>query len=188
MQQDVKGENMGKYIYSPSRNLFYPVALKAVYEHAGRWPDDGRVVDDAMYREQMAAVTGENETAEIARERKLAEISRWRDEQENAGVIFEWHGHRWDGGKAARSRLSPVTAVAQAGALPEGFFWTDVDNRDVRLTAEELVQLDGAMLQAMVRRGFKIHERQRQMKEAVERLTGTEEINRFVVGWEGDDE
>ncbi|EEY3895246.1 phage tail protein, partial [Escherichia coli] len=28
---------MGKYIYSPSRNLFYPVALKAVYEHAGRW-------------------------------------------------------------------------------------------------------------------------------------------------------
>ena len=81
-----------------------------------------------------------------------------------------------------------VSKYIYSGALPEGFFWTDVDNRDVRLTAEELVQLDGAMLQAMVRRGFKIHERQRQMKEAVERLTGTEEINRFVVGWEGDDE
>ncbi len=183
MQQDVKGENMGKYIYSPSRNLFYPVALKTVYEQAGCWPEDGMVVDDVLYREQMSAGTGENETVEIARERKLAEISRWRDEQENAGVIFEWHGHRWDGGKAARSRLSPVTAVAQAGALPEGFFWTDVDNRDVRLTAEELVQLDGAMLQAMVTQGFKIHERQRQMKEEIARLGSADAIRGYVVGW-----
>ncbi|WP_242382887.1 DUF4376 domain-containing protein [Escherichia coli] len=174
---------MGKYIYSPSRNLFYPVALKTVYEQAGCWPEDGMVVDDVLYREQMSAGTGENETAEIARERKLAEISRWRDEQENAGVIFEWQGHRWDGGKAARSRLSPVTAVAQAGALPEGFFWTDVDNRDVRLTAEELVQLDGAMLQAMVTQGFKIHERQRQMKEEIARLGSADAIRGYVVGW-----
>lgn len=128
------------------------------------------------------------EQLNIIRLGKYAEISRWRDDQENAGIIFEWNGHRWDGGKTSRSRLAPVIAVAQDGSLPEGFFWTDADNQDVVLTAEKLIQLDVAMLQAMVTQGFKIHERQRQMKEAVERLMGAEEIKRFVVGWEGDDE
>ncbi|MCZ5569923.1 DUF4376 domain-containing protein, partial [Escherichia coli] len=62
---------------------------------------------------------------ERIRQSKHDEISRWRDDQENAGIIFEWNGHRWDGGKISRSRLAPVIAVAQAGALPAGFFWTD---------------------------------------------------------------
>ncbi|WP_340533164.1 DUF4376 domain-containing protein [Escherichia coli] len=114
---------------------------------------------------------------------KHAEISQWRDEQENAGIIFEWNGHRWDGGKISRSRLAPVVAVAQAGALPAGFFWTDADNQDVTLTPEELVQLDAAMLQAMVIRGFQIHERQRQMKEEVAGLDSADAIRRYVVGW-----
>ncbi|HBA6943454.1 TPA: DUF4376 domain-containing protein [Escherichia coli] len=117
------------------------------------------------------------------RQNKHAEISQWRDEQENAGIIFEWNGHRWDGGKISRSRLAPVVAVAQAGALPAGFFWTDADNQDVTLTPEELVQLDAAMLQAMVIRGFQIHERQRQMKEEVAELDSADAIRRYIVGW-----
>ncbi|EKO6977974.1 TPA: DUF4376 domain-containing protein, partial [Escherichia coli] len=91
--------------------------------------------------------------------------------------------HRWDGGKISRSRLAPVIAVAQAGALPAGFFWTDADNQDVTLTPEELVQLDAAMLQAMVIRGFQIHERQRQMKGEVAGLESADAIRRYVVGW-----
>ncbi len=120
---------------------------------------------------------------ERIRQSKHDEISRWRDDQENAGIIFEWNGHRWDGGKISRSRLAPVIAVAQAGALPAGFFWTDADNQDITLTPEELVQLDAAMLQAMVIRGFQIHERQRQMKEDVAGLESADAIRRYVVGW-----
>ncbi|HBC9470942.1 TPA: DUF4376 domain-containing protein, partial [Escherichia coli] len=56
-------------------------------------------------------------------------------------------------------------------------------NQDVTLTPEELVQLDAAMLQAMVIRGFQIHERQRQMKEDVAGLDSADAIRRYVVGW-----
>ncbi|EFA4515129.1 DUF4376 domain-containing protein [Escherichia coli] len=183
MPSDAEEKYMGKYIFSPSRNLFYPVELKAIYETAGRWPDDGTEVDDVTYRELFSSGMPESEAVSIARRRKRAEISQWRDDQENAGIIFEWNGHRWDGGKITRSRLAPVIAVAQAGTLPAGFFWTDADNQDRVLTAEELVQLDVAMQRAMVIRGFQIHERQRQMKEEVARLESADAIRRYVVGW-----
>uniref|UniRef100_UPI00374E87B9 DUF4376 domain-containing protein n=1 Tax=Citrobacter freundii TaxID=546 RepID=UPI00374E87B9 len=74
-------------------------------------------------------------------------------------------------------------AAAQAGMLPPGFFWTDADNRDVELTTEQLVQLAGAMTQAMVTEGFRIHERQRQMKAEVDALQTLEDIRAYPVEW-----
>ncbi|EBU3473855.1 DUF4376 domain-containing protein, partial [Salmonella enterica] len=106
-----------------------------------------------------------------------------RDVQENGNYPFELNGHRWDCGKVSQSRLSPVVAVARTGALPPGFFWTDADNTDVPLTADELVILEGAMQQNMVQQGFKIHERQRQMKDEVAVLTVLEDIRGYRVGW-----
>lgn len=123
------------------------------------------------------------------KELKKEEISRWRDSQENSSFVFEFSGHRWDAGKASQSRLTPVVAVAGNGLLPEHFFWTDADNQDVTLTPEELIQLDTAMNAAMVMQGFKIHERQRRMKEEVAGLTTLPDIRAYPVGWpEGDDE
>ncbi|HDX7416516.1 TPA: DUF4376 domain-containing protein, partial [Escherichia coli] len=110
------------------------------------------------------------------KELKKEEISRWRDSQENSSFVFEFSGHRWDAGKASQSRLTPVVAVAGNGLLPEHFFWTDADNQDVTLTPEELIQLDTAMNAAMVMQGFKIHERQRRMKEEVAGLTALPDI------------
>lgn len=117
------------------------------------------------------------------REVKKQEINAWRDRQENGSVIFEFNGHAWDGGKASQSRLSPVIAAVQAGMLPPGFFWTDADNHDVELTTEQLVQLAEAMTQEMVAEGFRIHERQRQMKAEVDALQTLEEIRAYRVGW-----
>lgn len=129
------------------------------------------------------------EILEKARNQKYCEISRWRDSQENSSFVFEFSGHRWDAGKASQSRLTPVVAVAGNGLLPEHFFWTDADNQDVTLTPEELIQLDTAMNAAMVMQGFKIHERQRRMKEEVAGLTALPDIRAYPVGWpEGDDE
>ncbi|MEI9881657.1 tail fiber assembly protein [Atlantibacter hermannii] len=45
---------MNNYIYSPSRNMFYPLSLQDVYEQAGEWPEDGAEVDDAVYMEFAA--------------------------------------------------------------------------------------------------------------------------------------
>lgn len=55
-----------------------------------------------------------------SRNQKLAEISNWRDAQENANIIFELDGHRWDGGKASQERLAPVVAVAGSGGCRKG--------------------------------------------------------------------
>lgn len=89
----------------------------------------------------------------------------------------------WGCGKASQDRLSPVTAVAKQGALPPGFFWTDADNIDVPMSADELIKLEAAMQQNMVLVGFKIHERQRQMKDEVNSLTNAQAVLDYVVGW-----
>ncbi|EBR3715328.1 DUF4376 domain-containing protein [Salmonella enterica] len=118
-----------------------------------------------------------------ARQKTRAEINAWRDAQENGSVIFTLNGHRWDCGKASQTRLAPVVAVAKSGMLPPGFFWTDADNIDVPMTTDELTALEAAMQQNMVLQGFKIHERQRQMKEEVDKLTDYKAIKDYVVGW-----
>ncbi|WP_080246818.1 DUF4376 domain-containing protein [Salmonella enterica] len=127
------------------------------------------------------------EMIQAAKDAKHAEISAWRNTQENGSIIFTLNGHRWDCGKASQTRLAPVVAVAKSGALPPGFFWTDADNIDVPMTADELTALEAAMQQNMVLQGFKIHERQRQMKEEVDKLTDYKAIQTYTVGWpEGD--
>ncbi|ECE0793161.1 DUF4376 domain-containing protein [Salmonella enterica subsp. diarizonae] len=126
-------------------------------------------------------VTPEMITA--AKQAKHAEINNWRDAQENGSIIFTLNGHSWDCGKASQTRLAPVVVVAKSGALPPGFFWTDADNIDVPMTADELTALEVAMQQNMVLQGFKIHERQRQMKEEVDKLTDYKAIQTYAVGW-----
>ncbi|EBW6364500.1 hypothetical protein DPU24_27830, partial [Salmonella enterica subsp. enterica serovar Oranienburg] len=49
--------------------------------------------------------------------------------------------------------------------------------------SEELISLEAAMQQNMVLQGFKIHERQRQMKEEVEALTTLDAVRSYNVGW-----
>ncbi|MFU1851807.1 DUF4376 domain-containing protein [Citrobacter portucalensis] len=120
---------------------------------------------------------------EDLRNKKLTEISNWRDVQENANIIFEFSGHRWDGGKASQERLAPVVMAGSTGQLPEGFFWTDADNQDIPVNVAFLQQLEAAMVQAMVMHGFRIHERQRQMKSEVALLTDINAIAEYPVGW-----
>ncbi|WZX58184.1 DUF4376 domain-containing protein [Salmonella enterica subsp. diarizonae serovar 58:r:z53] len=126
-------------------------------------------------------VTPEMLTA--AKQAKHAEINAWRDAQENGSIIFTLNGHQWDCGKASQTRLAPVVAVAKSGALPPGFFWTDADNIDVPVTADELTALEAAMQQNMVLQGFRIHERQRQMKEEVDKLTTMDDVREYIPDW-----
>ncbi|EBN1942762.1 DUF4376 domain-containing protein [Salmonella enterica] len=131
----------------------------------------------------VAPFTVTPEMLTAAKQAKHTEINAWRDAQENGNILFTLNDHKWDCGKASQTRLAPVVAVAKSGALPHGFFWTDADNIDVPMTADELVALEAAMQQNMVLQGFKIHERQRQMKEDVDKLTDYTAIQNYLVGW-----
>ncbi|ECC4031974.1 DUF4376 domain-containing protein [Salmonella enterica] len=153
-------------------------------------PDDPEVHGRQLYTDLKAgkygSVTPFTVTPEMltaAKQAKHAEINNWRDTQENGSIIFTLNGHKWDCGKASQTRLAPVVAVAKSGVLPPGFFWTDADNIDVPMTADELTALEVAMQQNMVLQGFKIHERQRQMKEEVDKLTDYKAIQQYTVGW-----
>lgn len=165
------------------------------YEEADYLPFTASANDPEPRRQQFFAelvagkygdITPWVETPEMlssAKQNKMDEISAWRDAQENGNIYFKDNGHRWDASKASQSRLAPVVAVASAGLLPPGFFWTDADNMDVPMNAEKLKALELSMQSAMVMQGFKIHERQRQMKEDISQLTSLDEIRNYPVGW-----
>ncbi|EBA0288443.1 DUF4376 domain-containing protein [Salmonella enterica] len=138
---------------------------------SGRWGFDGENVTDLM-------------TPEKARRMKRDEINRWRDRQENGNVSFDWSGRKWDAGKDTLARITPVLIVASAGKLPAGFFWTDADDNNVPLNADELIQLNQEIAFAMVMQGFKIHERQQKMKQDLEALTRVNDILAYSVGWD----
>ncbi|EOY8363711.1 DUF4376 domain-containing protein, partial [Salmonella enterica subsp. salamae] len=127
--------------------------------------------------------TATPEMIQAAKAAKHAEINGWRDMQENGNYPFTLNGHRWDCGKSSQSRLGPVVSVAKESGLPPGFFWTDADNIDVPMTADELSVLEKAMEKNMVLQGFKIHERQRRMKEEVDKLTDYGAVRSYTVGW-----
>ncbi|EAQ6130938.1 DUF4376 domain-containing protein [Salmonella enterica] len=114
---------------------------------------------------------------------KHAEINDWRNIQENMNYVFRFNNHNWDYGKTTQERLSLSVQMAKANKLPAGFIWTDADNNDVPVTASELLNLSDAIDQAMFTMGLKIHLRQRQMKEEVEKLTDYKSIRNYVVGW-----
>lgn len=139
-------------------------------DDSGRWKyDNGKVVDTM--------------TPEKAIRLKTAEINAWRDEQEQGNVIFEVQGHNWDASLASLTRIESVMPLVSTGMLSAGFFWTDANNEDIPATAELLTAIYEGMQQALVVQGFKIHERQRQMKQEVAELATTAEIEAYKVGW-----
>ncbi|EGZ4525339.1 DUF4376 domain-containing protein [Salmonella enterica subsp. enterica serovar Abaetetuba] len=118
-----------------------------------------------------------------ARIQKHADINNWRNTQENANYTFTFNNHNWDYGKATQERLSLSVQMAKSNKLPVGFIWTDADNNDVPMTSGELLNLSDAIDQAMFTMGLKIHLRQREMKEEIDKLTDAQAVLDYVVGW-----
>lgn len=188
------------YYYSAVKNAFFPDELKDAYQDAGNWPQDAAEVEESVFTTYSALppqgkqrAAGKNglpcwvdiplPDIEDARNQKHDEINAWRDNQENGSATFDWNGHKWDAGKASQDRLAPVLVVAKSGQLPEGFFWTDASNKDVPVTIDDLIAIDAGMTQTMVMQGFKIHERQRQMKKDIDELTKVSDILNYSVSW-----
>lgn len=192
------------YHYSPSNNAFYPEDLKQVYIDAGTFPDDTVEVSDDVWLEFAGnhSPEGKQRAAgkdslpcwvdiplpdiEDARSQKHAEINAWRNVQENANYTFTFNNHQWDYGKATQERLSLSVQMAKQNKLPAGFIWTDADNNDVPMTAGELLSLSDAIDQTMFTKGLEIHMRQREMKDAIDKLNDVKAILDYKVGWPDD--
>ncbi|END3473492.1 DUF4376 domain-containing protein [Salmonella enterica] len=185
--------------YNENGTIDADVLFDDVFESDGKTPmwlpftaaehdpmDYGRQLFADLVAGKYGTVTPFTTTPDMltaAKAAKHAEINAWRDAQENGSIIFTLNGHQWDCGKASQTRLAPVVAVAKSGTLPPGLFWTDADNINVPMTADELTALEAAMQQNMVIQGFRIHERQRQMKDEVDKLTDLQAVRQYAVSW-----
>ncbi|HFU9159352.1 TPA: DUF4376 domain-containing protein, partial [Escherichia coli] len=147
----------------------------------------GREIFEACIRGDAGPVgeyrANDDMAVEEARRMKNAEINAWRDAMEASGYVFEHRGRKWDYGKETMTRLGMSASAARGGVLPEGFFWTDAENNDVPMTADELISLSDAAGKAMFRKGLEIHIRQREMKKAIAELSDSETILAYRVGW-----
>ncbi|EMR0736729.1 DUF4376 domain-containing protein [Citrobacter braakii] len=153
-------------------------------------PDDTAPTGQHIWQELQSGKWGEiapfTETPEIletARTAKRQEIEAWRTEQEAQPHTFEWNDHTWNGGADSMARLAPVAMAAKVSGARAMLGWSDVSNNSVSLTMKQLKELAGAMAQAMVTEGSRIHERQRQMKDEVAALQTLEDIRAYRVGW-----
>ncbi|EBQ9779262.1 DUF4376 domain-containing protein [Salmonella enterica] len=187
------------YHYSPTQNTFYPDQMKQVYIDAGTFPDDTVEVDDTVWLEfagshppegKQRAAGSDNLPCWVdiplpdiadARNQKHTEINAWRNAQENANYVFQFNNRNWDYGKATQERLALSVQMAKQNKLPAGFIWTDADNNDVPVTADELLNLSAAIDQAMFAKGLQIHMRQRAMKEEIDGLTDVKSILDYVI-------
>ena len=72
-----------------------------------------------------------------------------------------------------------ITSIGAAGLAPPSGYWTNAHNEDIP------VDLDGmrALYLAMLQRGSEIHDRQREMKQALAALS-FDELLAFQPGWE----
>ncbi|EAB6759026.1 DUF4376 domain-containing protein [Salmonella enterica] len=121
------------------------------------------------------------EMLEAAKAAKHQEIEAWREQQESQPFTFEWNGHTWNAGPDSLSRLSPVTVAAKAENARDVFVWGDASNQQVHLTMAQAGELAAAMAQASMDRNNEIYLRQREMKEALEKLCDLGSIREMTI-------
>lgn len=118
---------------------------------------------------------------EAAKVAKRQEIEAWRTEQEAQPFAFEWNGRTWNGGPDSMARLYPVVMAAKSDIARDVMTWGDADNQQVKLSMPELEELAAAMAQAQVDRNDEIYQRQRELKDELNKLDDLRSIRAMTM-------
>ncbi len=121
------------------------------------------------------------ELLEAVKAAKRQEIEEWRTEQEAQPFTFEWNGHSWNGGPDSMARLYTVVMSAKSVTARKTMVWRDAENRQVKLSMQQLDELLTAMAQAQVDRNDEIYRRQREMKEELSSLVDLRSIREMAI-------
>ncbi|EMZ7978465.1 DUF4376 domain-containing protein [Escherichia coli] len=130
---------------------------------------------------EIAPFTVTPELIAAAKDAKKREIEAWRTEQEAQPFIFEWNGHSWNGGPDSMARLYTVVMSAKSVTARKTMVWCDAENRQVKLSMQQLDELLTAMAQAQVYRNDEIYQRQRGMKEELSSLEDLKSVRDFML-------
>lgn len=138
---------------------------------SGKW---GEIAPFTVTPELIAAV----------KDAKKQEIEAWRKEQEAQPFTFEWNGRTWNAGPDSMARLYPVVISAKSVTARKNMVWCDAENRQVKLSMQQLDELLTAMAQAQVDRNDEIYRRQREMKDELNNLEDLHSIRKLAVSSE----
>ncbi|WP_454719329.1 DUF4376 domain-containing protein [Citrobacter freundii] len=151
-------------------------------------PDDTAATGQQIWQELQSGKWGRiapfivtPEMLEAARVAKHHEIEAWRTEQEAQPFTFEWNGHTWNAGPDSLARLSPVTMAAKSEKSRDTFAWNDASNQAVPMTKAQAEALVAAMAQALLDRNNEIYIRQRELKDALEKMEDLNSIRELKI-------
>ena len=111
---------------------------------------------------------------DLVRTSKYREINIWRDAEEaKPDRTVTANDIEWDADPTARIRIE---STLSSTFIPP--FWTDANNKDQPIDRDGLQAIHTAIVKA----GFDIHARQREMKKEIAELTTIEAVQAYQVG------
>ena len=127
-------------------------------------------IDDEALAELNVTVRHEEESLEVIKQRKIAELKYQRDIAEVQPI--EYNGNLYDYDDKARDRINAAIVALELqgeGAIIE---WTTADNADTPVTANDLKMI----IAAVAVRSNKLHTAYRVAKEKVEAATTAADV------------
>jgi hypothetical protein len=116
----------------------------------------------------------------VVKDRYQSAVTAKKAEQLANGFI--WDGHRWDADGSAQANVtSMANAVSSGMPLPDGFYWTTFDNKDVELDADGISSLSAALMTFI----YATHSYARQLKDEIEAQETNEAVLSVAIdkGW-----
>lgn len=127
-------------------------------------------LSDEALAELGVTVMREEETLEVLRQRKIAELKYQRDTAEVQPI--EYNGNLYDYDEKARDRINAAIIALELQGEGASIDWTTADNQDVKVTANDLRMV----ITAVAVRSNALHTAYRKAREQVEATSTAEEV------------
>ena len=144
---------------------------------------DGVFIPLSMGDEALAelgvTVTHEEESLEVLRQRKIAELKYQRDTAEVQPITY--NGNLYDYDEKARERINAAIIAldvqSNLAKTTASIDWTTADNKDVKVTADDLRMVIASVAQ----RSNALHVAYRVAKEKIEKASTKEEVEAITL-------
>ena len=129
-------------------------------------------LSDEALADLGVTVVYEEESLEVLRQRKIAELKYQRDIAEVQPI--EYNGNLYDYDEKARDRINvAIAALGDTGSIS----WTTADNKEVTVTGVDL----RSVLIEVAKRSIMLHKAYRAAREKVLNATTKEEVEKVVL-------
>lgn len=127
-------------------------------------------ISDEALTELGVIVTHEEESLEVIKQRKIAELKYQRDKAEVEPIAYQ--GYSFDYDSKARERISAAIVALEVAGASATLTWTTADNQDVKVTASDL----RGIIAQVAMRSDNFHTAYRRAKEKVKAAATKEEV------------